>query len=142
MANSDLTKKRVPNPTGKGGVKFQKGVSGNPSGKPRQDPTIRAFKETTYKDFITHLQRYGSFSAAEMKADLERPDATMFELIFGKIIAQAAAGEKDGRQVLLERLWGKVKEEVRLEQSNPIKEAMSQLSAEELLKLIRSEDEE
>lgn len=130
------------NLTGKGGVKFQKGQSGNPGGKPKVDPSITQFKATTYKDFIENLQKYGGLSPAEMKADLARPNATMFELIFGKIISGAAQGDRDARNVLLDRLWGKVKQEVRLEEGNPIKEAMSKLSSEELLKLIRGEESE
>lgn len=109
---------------------FKKGQSGNPSGRAKQDPQIRAFRELTYKEFIGQLQKYGHQTPEEIKEDLARKDVTMFEKIFGKIILQAAEGEKDGRQVFLERLWGKVKDQVEVSQASSNKEA------EELLKKI------
>ena len=98
------------NPTGKGGKRFQKGQSGNPGGGRKKDPLIEQFKETTYKDFLAGLQKYGKLSREEMQRELMRPDATMFEIMFGQIVASAAKGDKDARQVLLDRLWGKIKE--------------------------------
>ncbi len=96
------------NKTGKGG--FKKGKSGNEGGRPKKDPLVQALKDTTYKDFIQGLQKYGTLSRTEMAVELQRPDATMFEIMFGQIVASAAKGDRDARQVLLERLWGKVKE--------------------------------
>lgn len=96
------------NKTGKGG--FKKGQSGNPGGRRPEDPIIKEFKETTYKDFIESLQKYGCFNNKEMEVELKRPTATMFELMFCRIVAGAANGDRDSRQVLLDRLWGKVKE--------------------------------
>lgn len=109
---------------------FKKGQSGNPSGRAKQDPQIKAFRELTYKEFLTQLQKYGWQTPKQIEQDLKREDVTMFERIFGKIILQAAEGEKDGRQVFLERLWGKVKDQVEFTQNNANKEA------EELLKKI------
>lgn len=109
---------------------FEKGKSGNPSGRPKVDPEIKAVRELTYKEFLTQLQKYGWQTPDQIKKDLERKDVTMFERIFGKIILQAAEGEKDGRQVFLERLWGKVKDQVEVTQASANKEA------EELLKKI------
>lgn len=109
-------------------TQFKKGQSGNPSGRPKIDPLITAVKETSYKQFLEGLQKYGALSLKDMDLELKRPDATMFELMFGNIVASAAKGDKDARQVLLERLWGKVKDQV--EYTNT-----SKMSTEELLKL-------
>jgi hypothetical protein len=95
-----------PNPKNK----FKKGVSGNPGGRKKINPLISEFKKTSYEDFITQLQKYGSLSKDEMQQDIARKDATMFEIIFGRIIIDAAKGEKDARNCLLERLWGKAKD--------------------------------
>lgn len=111
-------------------TQFKKGQSGNPNGRPKVNPTLKAFRELTYNQFIGQLQKYGHQTPDEIKQDLARKDVTMFERIFGKIILQAAEGEKDGRQVFLERLWGKVKDQVEVSQANSNKEA------EELLKKI------
>lgn len=99
-------KKRSPGP----GRPFVKGQSGNPGGRSKLEPEIKAFKETTYKDFINNLQKYGAFSPNEMEEEIKRPTITMFEKIFGTIVIQASQGEKSAREVLLDRLWGKVKE--------------------------------
>lgn len=91
-------------------VRFQKGKSGNPSGRPKLDPKVKAFKETTYKQFVEALQKYGAMTREQIAEDLKRPDATMFELMFGHIVASAAKGDQQARMLLIERLWGKVKE--------------------------------
>lgn len=109
--------------------KFQKGQSGNPSGRPKTDPIIKKFKETTYKEFIETLQKYGTMTREEVNQDLKRPDATMFEVMFGNIVSQAAKGDKDARSLLIDRLWGKVKESIDLN--------FNQMSDEELVMLGR-----
>ena len=100
------------NPTGKGGKRWKPGQSGNPLGRSKKDAMLESFRKTTYEDFINQLQKYGSLTKEQMEANLERKDTTMFELIFGKILIGAANGDKDSRQVLLERLWGKVKDQI------------------------------
>ncbi len=94
------------------GRPFVKGQSGNISGRPKQKAHIAEFRQTSYEDFINQLQKYGSLTKEEMQEDLNRKDATMFELIFGRILVDAAKGERDARQVLFERLWGKVKDKL------------------------------
>lgn len=104
---------------GKEKTQFKKGKSGNPSGRKKADPIVTAFKETTYNEFLAGLQKYGKLSREQMQKELTRPDITMFELMFGQIVASAAKGDKDARQVLLDRLWGKVKEQVMIEGPKP-----------------------
>lgn len=94
------------------GRPFQKGNVANPGGRPKVDPIIAKFKQTTYADFIDTLQRYGSYTIPEMRAIQDDPSTTMFQRIFGTVIVKAAEGDKDARRELFERLWGKVKEEV------------------------------
>jgi len=95
-------------------TRWKKGKSGNPSGRPKEDPKIKAFKQTSYQEFVKALQKYGTMTAAELKEDLKRPDATMFELLFGGIVSAAAKGDSNARQLLIDRLWGKVKDGVDL----------------------------
>ncbi len=90
--------------------RFKPGQSGNPGGKKKQDPEIKQFRETTYKDFVTGLQKYGDMDKAQLKAEVRRPDIRAFDLIFARVVDQATDGEKDARAVLLDRLWGKPKE--------------------------------
>jgi hypothetical protein len=91
---------------------FQKGRSGNPGGRPKAEEDIQRFKLVTLQDFMTHLTKYGALNRQEIAQEIARPEATMFELVVGNIVAGAAKGDKNARQVLLERLWGKVKEQM------------------------------
>ncbi len=88
-------------------TRFKKGVSGNPGGRPAS-PIMKEFREITYKQFVESLQKYGDMTREELQADLKRPDATMFELMFGHIVAQAAKGDHYARNLLIDRLWGKI----------------------------------
>jgi hypothetical protein len=90
--------------------RFKPGQSGNRSGKPKTDPKVKAFKEMTYDKFIEAMQKYGNMTAKELKDDLADPQQNMFNLIFGGIVQGAAKGDHQSRELLIERLWGKVKE--------------------------------
>lgn len=103
-----MKKGLINNPKGTGGKRFQKGVSGNPGGKRKVSLEIQTVQETTYKDFITKLQKYGSLSKGELSATLEDESIPSFDLVFIRIIYDAMEGKSDARQVLIDRLWGKV----------------------------------
>lgn len=121
------------------GKPFVKGQSGNPSGRPKDDPLIKEVKETTYKQFLEGLQKYGALSREEMQAELQRKDATMFEIMFGQIVASAAKGDKDARQVLLDRLWGKVKDKVEFSDATEIeREKVRKMSMNELIEAVKT----
>ena len=94
--------------------KFKKGQSGNKSGRPKEDPKIKAFKQTSYQEFVKALQKYGTMSLAELKEEMKRPDISMFELMFAQLVGSAAKGDYQSRQMLIDRLWGKVKDGVDL----------------------------
>lgn len=115
-------------------TQFKKGISGNPSGRPKNDPLIQKVKETTYKEFITQLHKFGNLTREEVAQEIMNPEATMFQVMFGQIVASAAKGDRDARQVLLERLWGKVKDELKIE-TNPLKEEMKKKSVKELIEI-------
>lgn len=120
------------------GTPFKPGQSGNPAGRAKTDPLIKAFKETTYKDFIAHLQKYGSYTPDEIQADMKRPDITMFELMFSNIVCGAANGGKDARAVLLDRLWGKVKE---VHELHSYDKELAEISKERIIEFLKEKDE-
>jgi len=91
-------------------AQFKKGSSGNLKGRPRMPKELLDFKKTSYQDFLTQLQKYGSMPKIHLIEDLKRPDTTMFELIFGNIVLSASRGDRDARRELLDRLWGKPKD--------------------------------
>lgn len=73
---------------------------------------LRQLRRTTMREFLDALQRYGQMTRKELLAELDREDASMFDLIFAGTMAAAAKGDKDCRQIVLDRLWGKVKDVV------------------------------
>lgn len=89
---------------------FKKGQSGNPSGRPKKYAQAVAMSMITYADYVELVLKCSQMSRPEIKTYLERPEATMFELIYGRQVLQAATGDKAARQELTERLFGKVKE--------------------------------
>lgn len=114
--------------------KFQPGQSGNPAGKAKQDPAIKAFKETTYRDFLNSLQKYGAMDPEDLKVELEKPGITVFEVMFGNIVQGAMKGDKDSRNVLLERLWGKVTEK---HEVADLRKELADVSDERLIDLVK-----
>ena len=92
--------------------RFKKGQSGNPAGSGLiyKDPAIKAVRELTYQEFVGCIQRFGGMTRAELRAEMERPEATVFEVMFGKVLQQAMGGERASREYITDRLWGKPKE--------------------------------
>lgn len=129
--------RRVPNPTGKGGNRFPKGVSGNPGGKKKIAPEIKAFQETTYKDFIAKLQIFGTWPSADLIKLIDDPQTIVFDKIFARILVDAGEGKSDARQVLIERLWGKVKEMEATTAFAAEQEMMKRIPISELVELAK-----
>lgn len=125
------------NPTGKGG--FKKGKSGNEGGRPEKDPVVKKIQETTLREFMQALQKYGHFTKAQLAEELERPTATMFEIMFCQIVGSASRGAKDARQVLLDRLWGKVKDKVEYTDATEVeRENIKRMSMNELIEKVKT----
>lgn len=95
-----------------GGRDFQPGQSGNPGGKRPMDPALKELKHLSYQDFLASLHRYGYMTASQTELEVNRPDLTHFERLSLNVVVTAANGDKDARNVLLERLWGKVKDTI------------------------------
>lgn len=115
---------------------FEPGRSGNPGGRPALPAELKLFRTTTYKDFLSALQRYGQMSKTEIQAELHRADATMFEIMFANLVVSAAKGDKDARKELLERLWGKVKDSIELTKAEA-DDILDLVDPEQLVLLLR-----
>lgn len=94
---------------------FKPGHSGNPTGRPKRVIQAEKLRGYKYADFMDLLNKCSIMTREEMTDFLKRPDATMFELTYGGLLAQAAKGDKVARQELSERLFGKVKETIQVE---------------------------
>lgn len=95
---------------------FAKGVSGNPLGGKLHDPEIKAIKKLTKEE----LKEMGSLvlknnldALREIKDD---PKASVLKVLVASVCIKAIAkGDMHSLDVLLNRLIGKVKEEIAVE---------------------------
>lgn len=96
--------------------RFKKGQSGNPSGVQALPKEVLRAKATNRVSLEKALQKFLALDRAELQRCLQDPRATMLELAIGTIVAKAA---KDGDQIrlnfILDRLIGKVKEQISIE---------------------------
>lgn len=92
------------------GRPFQKGQSGNPGGGLKKSPIVKKFQQTTYEDFINHLQHLGSLARDDLQAIVKDPKTPVFQLIFARVLFDAQNGKVESQKILFDRLWGKVKE--------------------------------
>ena len=119
------------------GRPFVKGQSGNPLGGPKGDPVVKAFRETTLRDFVTGLQKFGSMPPKDIKAEIhEETDLPAFQVMFGRLVYQASQGDKIAYQMLTERLWGKVKDSVEIS-SKEMDDRIKQVGNDKLTAIMR-----
>lgn len=119
------------------GKPFPKGKSGNPGGGRKANPLVKAFRQTTYEEFIFSLQKLGAMPQQAVDKLLSDPETPMFEKVFARIVDGAAAGDNYARTVLLERLWGKAREVDVGPGNDPLREQLRNFSVDELLALIK-----
>lgn len=105
------------NPTGKGG--FVVGKSGNKRGRPQLPDHVREFKRYSYEHFIEKVQEFSMLTKEQLKTRIKDPSTTMFDLMFATAVTQASEGDKDARNLIIDRLWGKIKEEVDIKLVKP-----------------------
>lgn len=110
-------------------TRWKPGQSGNPSGK--RHIIINS-------EFVRELiQRLSLMSKTELQELLNNPKSTMIELQFASAMIHATkTGDYSRMDFLLNRMVGKVKENVSIEQVNPIREEIQQLATAELLRIV------
>lgn len=119
---------------------FKPGQTGNPKGRPKAALEADKIRYGKYADFMHLLNRVLAMRKEEIADFLRRSDATMFELTYGMLVAQAAKGDFRSRQELSDRLFGKVKESVTTEMTDEeVKERLDleALSDQDLLRLVK-----
>lgn len=121
---------------------FKPGQSGNPGGYSKKKREQMAFKRISYEDFITKLQTYGASPQSALDAVIKDPATSAFDLMFVKIFNDAINGKADARNIIIERLWGKVKSHVELSHFNDTeaevqRAELRKLSFEQLFDLVR-----
>lgn len=110
---------RKPGSTKTGGRDFAPGQSGNPNGRPRLPPELKAIQALSPSYIKMIIAKFSRMTKGEMGSFLMQPPEqggpNMMEIMIGSIIAKAAQdGDYNRLNFLLDRAIGKVKEQVDL----------------------------
>ena len=99
--------------------RFSKGESGNPKGRPRK--LITKMKIDGYKlsEINDTIQAMVSMKLSELKTVWDNPDSTILEKTVANALRKSLEkGELDSVETLLNRVYGKPKEHLDIEQKN------------------------
>ena len=133
MAKDKKVKRAAPNPTGKGGKRFEAGQSGNPAGRPPGAFTkvAREYRRTSYEEFITSLMKYGQMPMKLLEHITKDEENIAFDVMYANWVHKAAMGHVESRQSLTDRLWGKPKDtEIDMDVGSKSDEELEQLAIE------------
>ena len=105
-----------PNPSKKG--QFKKGVSGNPGGQPKIPDDIKEARSLNQYELERIINRYLHMTKGELVAAIKNDATPMMEVTVASIVLKAASGGDHLRlDFILNRLIGKVKDKVQIEDS-------------------------
>lgn len=96
---------------------FKPGQSGNPSGRPKNPPEL---KDCTPLDIKLLIWKLWKLKRDELHAFIQDPNTTAGQLHVAAVLAKGIKeGDQQRLDYLLNRLVGKVKEEVEITQTKP-----------------------
>ena len=102
-------------------TQFQKGGSGNPKGRMQMPEPIKQAQRMDKITFATLLHKFMHMDRELIMERLKDPKATMIELIVAKIVSESFNKADHMRlNFLLDRLIGKVKDEVEITGAKPM----------------------
>lgn len=92
-------------------MKFEKGKSGNPRGRPRVSSEVKVVRKMTAFEFTRIMNRLMEMTRTELVAFSKDERATSLELMVASILSKAIInGDANRAEFLLSRLIGKVTE--------------------------------
>jgi hypothetical protein len=99
---------------------FKPGQSGNPKGRPALPEDLRQAKALNKVELTRELNALIHMTKPELEAVLESPESTMIRRMAARVIQESdSAGDEKRLGFLLDRLVGKVKDELALELPRP-----------------------
>lgn len=108
MADNKVGYKKPPREHG-----FKKGVSGNPLGGKLHDPALKAIKNLTKQEMVDIGNLVVKSDMDGLRRVKDNPKATVLQVMIASVaIKIISKGDMSALDVLLNRLIGKVKDEV------------------------------
>jgi hypothetical protein len=115
-----------------GGRDFKPGQSGNPKGGPGLPKDLREARKLGQLELERAVNRLIYLSRSELRAVIENPDTPMFDITIASIIAQAAQkGDQQRLEFVLNRIIGRVKDQIEITQPKPF--VVTKRSGEQVL---------
>ncbi len=114
---------------------FKPGQSGNPRGYRPATKEVKAIRLMRDEYLVTQLYKMGTETKPVLQAIIKNPESIMFDVMFAKCWLQAGDGNDRARQVIVERLWGKVSDQVAVDVKTTLKDSMADMPTEDLVKL-------
>lgn len=90
--------------------RFQPGASGNPGGRPKLPPEIRAARKAAMAQLITLIASHFGMTKKAAKAAKKKPEITMLECAVMEFADRAVKGDVNAFRYLMELMVGKVPE--------------------------------
>jgi hypothetical protein len=88
---------------------FAKGQSGNPSGRPKEDPDVVEARKMSTAEFVRIASRYLFMTRPELVEEMTREGVTNIETVVGRLVTNAmVTGDPKVVNALLDRVIGKV----------------------------------
>jgi hypothetical protein len=115
---------------------FKKGQSGNPSGRPPAPAEFNEFKKLTALKYKKLIEKYFSMTYSELAQEVKTKNLTILEAWLLKCIEQGMA---DSNYLILDKIMsraiGHVSHKIDIETTATIKNDLSQIKTETLLKM-------
>lgn len=100
--------------------RFKPGQSGNPGGRPKLPEDIKEARKLNQVELERIINKYLAMDREAVKTAISAPGTPMMELMVASIVAQAAQkGDHQRLDFVLNRLVGKVKEQIEVKNVTP-----------------------
>lgn len=109
------------NPNPSPATRFQKGHVANPYGISKARAELEHKVKATKAELKDLFLKCLSMTKEQIDAFLDRPDATMFELVYGRLVRQAADGRDHfAVSFVTDRLFGHLRDNINLTENKTV----------------------